>query len=44
MRYYMIIAVSVILTIVAVLFLDKWLFESVVNSGMPDWLKYAILR
>lgn len=44
MRYYIIIIASVVSTIVVTLLLDKWLFESVMNSGMPDWLKYAILR
>lgn len=33
-----------VLFIVACLLISKLIFETVVNSDMPDWLKYVILR
>ena len=40
--------ILIFLVMVAVLaialFLDKWTFEAVYNSDMPDWLKYVLLR
>ena len=32
------------LVIIIVIFLGKWMFEAVMASNMPDWLKYMILR
>ena len=33
-----------ILTLLGVILLDKWLLESVMASGLPDWVKYMILK
>lgn len=30
--------------VVFCLFLSKVLFEAIVNSNMPDWLKYVLLK
>ena len=32
------------LVFVIVIFSCKWMFEAVMESNMPDWLKYMILR
>lgn len=40
MKYFLLFVALIAL---ALLF-DKWLFESVVASGLPDWIKYTILR
>lgn len=32
-----------LLVYVALFALGFWFFKSVINSDMPDWLKYAIL-
>lgn len=32
------------LAIVIVILMCKWMFEAVMGSNMPDWLKYMILR
>ena len=26
------------------IFLGKWVFEIIINSDMPDWLKYMLLK
>lgn len=33
----------IVVTVLALLF-SKWVFEAVVASNMPDWLKYVLLR
>ena len=29
---------------VGCIFLGKWFFELIINSDMPDWLKYMLLK
>ena len=33
----------IVVTVLALLF-SRWLFEAVMASNMPDWLKYVLLR
>lgn len=33
----------IVVTVLALLF-SKWVFEAVMASNMPDWLKYFLLR
>ena len=41
----MILPLLVVIVIIAVcLFLSKTIFEAIVNSNMPDWLKYILLK
>ena len=29
---------------VGIIFLGKWFYELIINSDMPDWLKYMFLK
>ena len=41
----MIFPLLMVLAILAVcLFVSKVMFEAIVNSNMPDWLKYILLK
>lgn len=33
-----------IIVVVLSIFLSKWIFESVMGSDLPNWLKYMLLR
>lgn len=33
----------IVVTVLALLF-SKWVFDAVMASNMPDWLKYVLLR
>lgn len=34
----------VIVILAVCLFLSKTIFEAIINSDMPDWLKYVLLK
>lgn len=36
--------VVVILVFIAIMFVDKFFFETVTESNLPDWLKWFLLR
>lgn len=36
--------ILVIVASVLALLFSKWVFEAVMTSNMPDWLKYVLLR
>ena len=38
------IVIMIIATTVAMIWFGKVMFEAVVSSNLPDWLKYMILR
>ena len=40
----LIIWIVVIITVVLCLLFDKWFFEAIYNSDMPEWLKYFLLK
>ncbi len=33
-----------IIFVVLSIFLSKWIFETVMGSNLPNWLKYMLLR
>lgn len=33
-----------IIVVVLSIFLSKWIFEAVMGSNLPNWLKYMLLR
>ena len=39
-----IIWLVMIITVVLCLMFDKWFFETIYNSNMPEWLKYFFLK
>lgn len=47
MKDYVDIVVGIViyaLVFAIVILACKWMFEAVIGSNMPDWLKYMILR
>ena len=41
---YLIGAAVVIVTFVLAFSIDAWMFNAIVSSDMPDWLKYVLLK
>ncbi len=37
------IIICIIFTVLAI-FLTKWMFETVMSSDLPNWVKYMLLR
>lgn len=35
---------GMVAVVIVALFLSKTIFEAVINSDMPDWLKYILLK
>lgn len=43
-RYDVLVIIFYLVVIVGCIFLGKWLFETIMASDMPDWLKYMLLK
>ena len=43
-RYDILVILFYLLVTVGIIFLGKWLFEVIMASDMPDWLKYMLLK
>ena len=44
MKDTMVYLVVVIVTTILVVVFTRWVYEAVMGSNMPEWLKYLILR
>jgi hypothetical protein len=43
-RYEFLVILFFIGFAVGCIFLGKWVFETIMSSDMPDWLKYMLLK
>lgn len=42
--FYVIMAITFVFTFVLCMLLGKWMFEAVLATNWPAWVKYMILR
>ena len=43
-KYDVLVILSILIVLAGGIFFSKWFFEVVIESDMPDWVKYMLLK